>query len=69
MTDGEVGFLIICGVVALLSMMFKRKKTPDTLFIEVVEIFEIRKRPRAPRFLVNLAIVAVIGVFIWAVNR
>jgi hypothetical protein len=68
MTDGQVLFLIICGVVVL-SMMFGRKKTPQTMFIEVVEIFEIRKRPGAPRFLVNLAIVAVIGVFVWAVNR
>jgi hypothetical protein len=68
MTDAMVGWLIIGGLV-FLSMMFKRKKTPETMFIQVVEIFEIRKRPRAPRFLVNLAIVALIGVFIWAANR
>jgi hypothetical protein len=68
-TDGEVGFLVICGVVAVLCMMFKRKKTPETLFIEVIEFVEVRKRPKGSGFFVNVVILAGIAVFIWAVSH
>ena len=37
MTDGQIVFLVICGVVAL--SMFKRKKPPGIVFIEVWEKF------------------------------
>jgi hypothetical protein len=67
MTSGEIVFLVIVGVVAL--SLFKRKKAPKVVFVEMFEWIEVPRRPKFPRFLVNMAIMAGIAAFIWIMNR
>ena len=56
-------------------LQIRRKKRqnpparPEMVFFEMIEMIEVRKRPKAPVFVVNLAIVAVIVAFIWVMNR
>ena len=68
----------VCGwVLIALGMMFLiwRKKRqnaqarPEVVFFEVFEMIEVRKRPKAPEFVKNLAIVAVVFVFIWVMKH
>jgi hypothetical protein len=73
MTDAMLGWVIIGGLV-LLGMLFKRRKppqrSPGMIFVEVVEIFEVSKRPKkAAGFLVNVAILAVVIGFFLVVGR
>ena len=35
----------------------------------MIEMIEVRKRPKVPEFVVNLAIVAVVFAFIWVMNH
>jgi len=71
-SDAMLGWLIIGGLIVV-SLLFGRKKSPQKppgmVFVEVVEIFEVRKRPKKSGFLVNLAIVATIIAFFWLVSR
>jgi hypothetical protein len=66
MTDGQIGLLVIFGAAVLL--LFKGKKKPGTLIIETFEVFHAPRR-RTPGWLVNMAIVAGIALFIWIMNR
>jgi hypothetical protein len=63
----QIVFLVFLGVVAV--VMLGRKKKPDTAFFDVVEIIDVRPKRKSSRFLVNLLIVAGIGVFLWIMSR
>jgi hypothetical protein len=72
MTSDQVGGMMLIGL-GLLILNWRRKRRnaparPELVFFEMIEVIEIRKRPKAPEFVVNLAIVAVIVAFIWVMK-
>ncbi len=73
MTSEQVGGLMLVGLALIFfSRRKKRQNSPargEMVFIEMIEIIEVRSRPKAPAFVVNMAIVAVIVAFVWVMNR
>jgi hypothetical protein len=67
MTGAQVVGLVIFGAIVL--TLFKgKKKPPGMLIIETFEVFHAPRR-RTPVWLVNMAVVAGIALFIWIMNR
>jgi hypothetical protein len=68
MTNDQVGGLMLIGIAMVLyGLRKKRPARADMVFIEMIEMVEIKKRPKAPTFVKNLAILAGIVAFIWVV--
>ena len=66
MTDGQV-VLFLMGLAAV-YWLFKKKKPPEVVFFDVVEIWEQPKK-RTPPWMVNVVFVAGVVLFIWIMNR
>jgi len=62
MTDAQMFYLAILGVVAL--SLFKRKKPPSPMVF--FEVFEIRRESRKSRPFVNIVIIAFVVLMIVA---
>jgi hypothetical protein len=73
MTSDQVCGLMLIGLgLMILSWRKKRQNARaqgEIVFIEMIEMIEVRKSRKAPEFAVNLAIVAAIVTFIWVMNR
>jgi hypothetical protein len=65
--------LMLVGLAMVLIRQRKKRQEqaarPELVFFEVIEMVEIRKSRKVPEFFVNLAIVAVIFVFIWVMKH
>jgi len=67
MTDVQIIGMVIFGAIVL--TLFKgKKKPPGMIIVETFEVFHSPRR-RTPPWLVNMAIVAGIVLFIWVMNR
>jgi hypothetical protein len=74
MTDQQLGVvMILVGLAVILSRQRKKRQNSpargEIVFIEMIEMIEVRKSRKVPEFVVNLAIVAGIVAFIWVMNR
>jgi hypothetical protein len=73
MTSDQVGGLMLIALgMMILRWRNKRQNSqarPEVVFFEVFEMIEVRKRPKAPEFVKNLAIVAVVFAFIWVMKH
>jgi hypothetical protein len=73
MTDDQVGGLMLIAI-GMMFLIWRKKRQnsqarPEMVFFEVIELIEVRKRPKVPEFFVNLAIVAVVVAFIWVMKH
>ena len=73
MTSDQVGGLMLIALgMMILRWRNKRQNSqarPEMVFFEMFEMIEVRKRPKAPEFVKNLAIVAVVFAFIWVMKH
>jgi len=73
MTDDQVGGLMLIALGMMILIWRKKRQNSqargEIVFLEMIELIEVRKRPKPPTFLVNLAIVAGIIAFIWVMNH
>jgi hypothetical protein len=68
MTDDQVGGLMLIALGMMILIWRKKRQNsqarPEMVYFEMIELIEVRRRPKVPEFVKNLAIVAVIFVFI-----
>jgi hypothetical protein len=73
MTSDQVcGWMLIGLALIILRWRSKRQNSParpEMVYFEMIELIEVRKRPKAPEFVKNLAIVAVVFAFIWVMKH
>ena len=73
MTSDQVGGLMLIAL-GLIILRWRNKRQnsqarPEMVFFEMIEMIEVRKRPKVPEFVKNLAIVAVVFAFIWVMKH
>jgi hypothetical protein len=73
MTDDQVGGLMLIALGMIILIWRKKRQNsqarPEMVYVEMIELIEVRRRPKVPEFVKNLAIVAVIFVFIWVMKH
>jgi hypothetical protein len=73
MTDDQVCGWMLIGLALIFLGLRKKWQTPparpEMVYFEMIELIEVRKRPKAPEFVKNLAIVAVVFAFIWVMKH
>ena len=73
MTSDQVGGLMLIALGMIILRWRKKRQNsqarPEMVYFEVIEMIEVRKRPKAPEFVKNLAIVAVVFAFIWVMKH
>jgi hypothetical protein len=73
MTDDQVGGLMLIALGMMILIWRKKRQNsqarPEMVYFEMIELIEVRRRPKVPEFVKNLAIVAVIFVFIWVMKH
>jgi len=68
METSHIVFLVILGVFAVWKL-WPKKKPVTTVFYDVVERIDVRPQRGMPRIVVNLLIVAGIGVILWIISQ
>jgi hypothetical protein len=73
MTDDQVGGLMLIALGMMILIWRKKPQNSqarlELVYFEMIELIEVRRRPKVPEFVKNLAIVAVIFVFIWVMKH
>ena len=73
MTSDQVGGLMLIALALIFLSGRKKRQSPPArsgmVFVEVVEMIEIPKKPKVPGFVVNMAILVGIFGFIWIMNH
>jgi hypothetical protein len=73
MTSDQAVVVILVGLAMVLWGRRKKRQNPqargEMIFIEMIEMIEVRKSRKVPEFVLNLVIVAVIIAFASVMNR